>query len=279
MTRAFKEFIPIPEEVGKIMVLEKEFGPMAAQSWGKMAKGLADIIKFTFGTAALYNEDILKEKVSIYKSLGISPMVGGTLTEVAIMNAGGYEENDLLNYLKYAKSIGFIYIEFSDGSIYIPEEKRIDIIKMCLNEGFKVISEVGKKDPLKDAKITTEKRIELMQKDLQSGAELVIIEARESGKGIGVMSKEGKVQFDELDKIVDAVGLDKIMIEAPDKGQQQEIFMYYGPKANVGNIQPRDILSVGALRTGLRGDTISALRKNAWENYHAKQKAPEDYDI
>jgi len=206
-------------------------------------------------------------------------MVGGTLTEVAMMNAGGYEGNGFLNYLKYAKSIGFIYIEFSDGSIYIPEEKRIDIIKMCLNEGFKVISEVGKKDPRKDAKITTEKRIELMQKDLQSGAELVIIEARESGKGIGVMNKEGKVQFDELDKIVDAVGLDKIMIEAPDKGQQQEIFMYYGSKANVGNIQPRDILSVSALRTGLRGDTIGTLRKDAWENYHTKQKAPEDYII
>ena len=279
MTRAFKEFIPIPEETGKIMVLEKEFGPMGAQDWGKMARGLADIIKFTFGTAALYNEDVIKEKVTVYKNLGISPMIGGTLTEVAIMNAGGYEGNDFLNYLKYAKSLGFMYIEFSDGSIYIPEEKRKDIIKICLNEGFKVISEVGKKDPKKDAKITTSKRIELMQKDLQSGSELVIIEGRESGKGIGVMNKEGKVQFDELDKIIENVGLDKVMIEAPDKGQQQEIFMRYGPRANVGNIQPRDILSVGALRTGLRGDTISALRKNAWENYHAKQKAPEDYDI
>jgi len=279
MTRAFKEFIPIPEETGKIMVLEKEFGPMGAQDWGKMARGLADIIKFTFGTAALYNEDVIKEKVTVYKNLGISPMIGGTLTEVAIMNAGGYEGNDFLNYLKYAKSLGFMYIEFSDGSIYIPEEKRKDIIKICLNEGFKVISEVGKKDPKKDAKITTSKRIELMQKDLQSGSELVIIEGRESGKGIGVMNKEGKVQFDELDKIIENVGLDKVMIEAPDKGQQQEIFMRYGPRANVGNIQPRDILSVGALRTGLRGDTISALRKNAWKNYHAKQKAPEDYDI
>jgi len=108
---------------------------------------------------------------------------------------------------------------------------------------------------------------------------MVIIEARESGKGIGVMNKEGKVQFDELDKIMENVGIDNVMIEAPDKGQQQDIFMRYGPKANVGNIQPRDILSVAGLRTGLRGDTISALRKDAWKRYHAKQNAPEDYNI
>jgi len=279
MTRAFKEFIPIPEETGKIMVLEKEFGITGARDWAKMASGLANIIKFTFGTAALYQEDIIKEKVSLYENLGVNPMIGGTLTEVAIMNAGGYEKDDLLNYLKYARALGFVYLEFSDGSIYIPEEKREDIIKMCLDEGFKVISEVGKKDPQKDAQITTAKRIELMQKDLQSGSEMVIIEARESGKGIGVMNKEGKVQFDELDKIMENVGIDNVMIEAPDKGQQQDIFMRYGPKANVGNIQPRDILSVAGLRTGLRGDTISALRKDAWKRYHAKQNAPEDYNI
>jgi phosphosulfolactate synthase len=279
MTRAFKEFIPIPEETGKIMVLEKEFGITGARDWAKMASGLANIIKFTFGTAALYQEDIIKEKVSLYENLGVNPMIGGTLTEIAIMNAGGYEKDDLLNYLKYAKALGFVYLEFSDGSIYIPEEKREDIIKMCLDEGFKVISEVGKKDPQKDAQITTAKRIELMQKDLQSGSEMVIIEARESGKGIGVMNKEGKVQFDELDKIMENVGIDNVMIEAPDKGQQQDIFMRYGPKANVGNIQPRDILSVAGLRTGLRGDTISALRKDAWKRYHAKQNAPEDYNI
>lgn len=279
MIRAFKDFIPIPEETGKIMVLEKEFGIMGARDWGKMASGLVNIVKFTFGTAALYQEDIIKEKISVYKDSGINSIIGGTLTEVAIMNAGGFEEKDFQNYLKYAKSLGFDYLEFSDGSIYIPEEKRGEIIKVCIDEGFHVVSEVGKKDPKKDAQITTAKRIELMQKDLENGSEMVIIEAREGGKGIGVMNKEGKVQFDELDKIMENVGIDNVMIEAPDKGQQQDIFIHYGPRASVGNIQPRDILSVAALRTGLRGDTISALRKDAWKNYHTKQNALEDYNI
>ncbi len=279
MVRAFADFIPIPEETGVVMVIEKEFGPRSAEDWTNIAAGIVDIVKVTFGTGALYNEEILKEKLSVYKNAGINPMIGGTLTEVAILTAGGYSGKELEGYLKYAKSLGFTYIEFSDGSIYIPDEKRSEIIRMCIGEGFTVISEVGKKDPKKDALITMEKRIELMEQDLKSGAKMVIIEARESGKGIGVMDKAGKVDFTELDAIISAVGLENTMIESPEKSQQQAVFLQYGPKANIGNVQPRDILSVGALRGGLRGDTISALRKEAWEKYHASQNAPEEYRI
>jgi phosphosulfolactate synthase len=142
-----------------------------------------------------------------------------------------------------------------------------------------VISEVGKKDPKKDALITIQHRIQLMKQDLAGGAEMVIIEARESGKGIGVMGKAGEVLFAELDEIVNAVGLENTMIEAPEKNQQQNIFMHYGPQANIGNVQPRDILSVGALRSGLRGDTISSLRVDNWRSYHEFVKAPEEYDL
>jgi phosphosulfolactate synthase len=279
MQRAFSEFISVPEKTGVIMVIEKEFGPSAAEDWSKVASGLVNIVKCTFGTAALYGQEVLKQKIQIYKNAGISPMMGGTLTEVAILCAGGHSKTHIHDYLQCAKSLGFTHIEFSDGTIYIPDEKRSDIIKMCIDEGLTVISEVGKKDPKKDAGITTEKRIELMKKDLESGSTMVIIEARESGKGIGVMDKDGKVDFSELDVIIDAVGLANTMIEAPEKSQQQTIFMRYGPRANIGNVQPRDVMSAGALRAGLRGDTISALRKEDWKKYHESQNAPDNYLI
>ena len=277
MTRAFKDHITIPEKFGTVMVIEKEFGPAGARDWAGMAKSIVNIVKVTFGTAALYDEQLLKEKIAVYNEAGIGTMIGGTLTEVAILNAGGYTKSALKGYLEYAKGMGFSHLEFSDGSIYIPDKDRGELIKMCKDAGFRVISEVGKKDPKKDALITTAHRIELMKQDLDGGSEMVIIEARESGKGIGVMGKGGEVLFDELDKIVDAVGLENTMIEAPDKNQQQNIFMHYGPAANIGNVQPRDILSVGALRSGLRGDTISSLRLDSWKKYHESVGAPEEY--
>lgn len=279
MTRAFEKFVTIPEQTGVIMVIEKEFGPAGAKDWASLTAGLVDIVKVTFGTAALYDENILKQKIAAYTEAGISPMVGGTLTEVAVLCTGGYDKQHIGKYLDYAKKLGFEYIEFSDGTIYVPDEKRGDIIKMIKDAGLKVISEVGKKDPKKDALITTKKRIELMKQDLEDGSEMVIIEAREGGKGIGVMTKEGKVNFDELDVLINAVGLENTMIEAPDKGQQQTIYMRYGPGANVGNVQPKDVMSAAALRAGLRGDTISALRKDKWKKYHADQNAPPEYKI
>jgi phosphosulfolactate synthase len=277
MARAFKDHITIPEAFGTVMVIEKEYGPAGAKDWAAMAKSIATIVKVTFGTAALYEEKLLKEKIAVYNEAGIGTMIGGTLTEVAVLNAGGYKKSALKGYLEYARGLGFTHLEFSDGSIYIPDGDRGEVIGMIKDAGFRVISEVGKKDPKKDALLTMQHRIELMKQDLESGSEMVIIEARESGKGIGVMGKAGEVLFAELDEIVDAVGLENTMIEAPDKGQQQNIFMHYGPKANIGNVQPRDILSVGALRSGLRGDTISSLRLDSWKRYHESVGAPEEY--
>lgn len=275
--RAFEAFIPVPEETGVVMVIEKQFGPQGAQDWAKIAGGLANIVKCTFGTGALYEENVLKQKIATFKDAGISPMVGGTLTEVALMSNRCLDLGRLLGYLQYAKELGFTFIEFSDGSIYVPDEKRRDIINQCRRVGLKVISEVGKKDPKKDALITLEQRISLMKADLDSGADMVIIEARESGKGLGVISKTGEVDFSMLDRILNEVGIGNTMIEAPDKGQQQSLFMQYGPQVNIGNVQPQDILSVGALRSGLRGDTIKSLRLEDWKAYHQSVSAPDIY--
>ena len=85
MARAFKDHITIPKEFGTVMVIEKEFGPAGAKDWAAMAKSVADIVKVTFGTAALYDEKLLKDKIAVYNDAGISTMIGGTLTEVAIL--------------------------------------------------------------------------------------------------------------------------------------------------------------------------------------------------
>ena len=73
MARAFEKFIPVPQKNGTIMVIEKEFGPVGADDWVNIAAGLADIVKCTFGTASLYNEEILQEKVEIYQQIRDQP--------------------------------------------------------------------------------------------------------------------------------------------------------------------------------------------------------------
>ena len=164
----------------------------ATKDWASIASSLADIVKCTFGTGALYDEEVLRAKIAAFRNAGISPMVGGTLTEVAILEMGGYSRLHLGDYLKYAHSLGFTHLEFSDGTIFIPDSSRGDIIKLCIDSGFTVIAEVGKKDPKKDALITRERRIELMQADLKHGVKMVIIERGNRARGSASWAKAAK---------------------------------------------------------------------------------------
>ena len=56
MNRAFRDHIEVKESSGTVMVIEKEFGPQGARDWASVAGPFADIVKTTFGTAALYEE-------------------------------------------------------------------------------------------------------------------------------------------------------------------------------------------------------------------------------
>ena len=67
----------------------------------------------------------------------------------------------------------------------------------------------------------------------------------------------------------------------PERFQRQagQLLEQDRPAANIGNVQPRDVLSVGALRSGLRGDTISSLRLDSWRKYHDSVAAPGEYKV
>ena len=48
----------------------------------------------------------------------------------------------------------------------------------------------------------------------------MIIEAREGGKGLGIFDKNGQVKKCDVQTIVSAIGIEKLIFEAPLKNQQ-----------------------------------------------------------
>jgi phosphosulfolactate synthase len=238
-----------PRSNGFTMVLDKGLGRRATKDLMETAADYIDSLKLTFGTSAFYDAKVLQEKVDIVTSAGVDIYPGGTFLEVAVWQ-GRYPE-----YLKRAKKLGFTAIEVSDGTLEMDDDQRADCIKRALDAGFKVVSEVGKKSP--DEEVATAEMHRLVAHDLELGASVVIVEAREGGTGIGIFDKSGAVEVDELDAIVAGVAdLDKIMWEAPLKNQQQYLILRFGPNVNLGNVPTVDILALEALRQGLRGDTL-----------------------
>jgi phosphosulfolactate synthase len=248
-----------PREEGITMVIDKGIGLQGIKELVQMAGDYIDIIKLTFGTSAFYDQNFLRKKNEIIVSSQIDVMPGGTFLEVAIWQ-GALEQ-----YLKKAKELGFSALEVSDGTIDINSDTRGDVIKKSIDIGFRVITEVGKKDPTEVLPISLVHQ--LIRQDMENGAFKVIIEAREAGKGVGIYDQEGKIKEDELDNIVAGVkDLNCLIWEAPLKHQQQNLILRFGPNVNLGNIPKEEVLTLEALRQGLRGDTLKKayLERKDW---------------
>ena len=130
---------------------------------------------------------------------------------------------------------------------------------MAKDSGFYTLSEIGKKNPEMDHQYSTQQRIDLINKDLEHGSDLVIIEGRESGKNIGIYDDKGNIKNEELKQIHENTDNKKVMWEAPNKNQQVELILKLGNDVNLGNINFNDIISLETLRRGLRGDTLGKL--------------------
>ena len=235
------------------MVLDKGLGLSTAESLMDIAGEYVDYLKFGWGTSIIHDAEIIGSKVEMYKSHNITPYTGGTLFELAYMN------DKLDDFFNRAHELGFSAIEVSDGSISITHDEKLEAIKKAKKDGFEVLSEVGKKDPNLDKELSLDERISYMQSELDAGSSLIIVEAREGGKNIGIFDASGNAKEDEIDYILDRFDGKKILWEAPNKDQQVFFILKLGNTVNLGNVSSDDITSLETLRQGLRGDTVGKI--------------------
>jgi phosphosulfolactate synthase len=244
-----KERNSIPKGTGITMVLDKGVGKSALQDLLEIGSSYISFWKFSFGTSAVYPQKSLEEKIEILLNYGIYTYPGGTLFEVAWM------QDQYESYLKRLTKLGFNAVEISDGTYPLTMTERRVAIKKAKDAGLKVLSEIGKKDPKETLKANH--LYELLQDDLESGADYVIVEGRESGKGVGIYDSDGAIKEDDLNILIQNQNvLGKLIWEAPIKAQQVAFIRYFGSNVNLGNIPVDDIIALEALRTGLRGDTL-----------------------
>ncbi len=238
-----------PRSTGQTMVIDKGLGLSQTRALLELAGEYIDFIKLGFGTAALYPERLLREKVALIRGRGVEPYPGGTFFEVAVL------QGRLEAFLVATWELGFRTVEVSDGTIDLCPREREQAIRTARALGFTVITEVGKKDGARELDPAAARA--QVEADLAAGAAKVILEGRESGKGAGVYDGEGRLRPGILEELV--AGLPDpgaVMWEAPLKAQQQELIARFGPNVNLGNVAPDEVIALEALRCGLRGDTL-----------------------
>lgn len=226
------------------MVMDKGIGIRQAEDLAETAGHLIDFLKLGFGTA--YVSKNAAEKVKLYQENHMHVFVGGTLLEAFLLR------DQLDDYLRFVQKLGCDTIEVSDGSIRLPHDEKCRLIER-LSGDFTVLSEVGAKDCA--VSLDADAWTACMQKELDAGSRFVIAEARESGT-VGIYGKEGAADQALIKSILQEVGQEKVIWEAPLKQQQVWFIQSFGANVNLGNIAPAEIVALETLRVGLRGDTF-----------------------
>jgi phosphosulfolactate synthase len=233
-----------PRANGITMIMDKGLSIEEAKNFLSIAHPHIDILKLGFGTAFVTPD--LEKKIEVYQAYDIPVYFGGTLFEAFLIR------NQFNDYIEVCKRYNINYMEVSDGSITIPHAEKCGYIEKLTKYGT-VLSEVGSKD---EANIFPPyKWIELMRAELNAGSSYVIAEAREAGN-VGLYRGTGEVRQGLVQEILTQIPPEKIIWEAPQKGQQLYFLELLGCNVNLGNIAPTEVIPLEAMRIGLRGDTF-----------------------
>ena len=176
--------------------------------------------------------------------LKIQTFPGGVPYQVALV------QGEVPEYMEWVRSSGFDGVEIAEDAMSYrasTDAERDDHIKMALDKGLFVDTELGKKNP--EAPLDLVEAYDTMLHDLELGAAHVVIERSELGhyKGPG---KDPKPLVD----LVSKVGMPKVLIEPGPFGwpdYHDWTFKTFGPQVNVGNIYPHELLYVELSRRGL----------------------------
>lgn len=242
---------------GLTMMMDKGLSLKESEHFIESSAPYTDLVKFGFGTALITRN--LKEKVLLYQSAGLKPYFGGTLFEMF------YVRGEFDAYRKFVSESGLTHVEVSDGTIRMEHDEKLECIANLARD-FEVLSEIGSK--VKGVELPNEKWVSHMKTELETGAWKVIAEARESGT-IGIYQSDGSANRALIDDIMKEISVDDVLWEAPNKAQQAMFIQLVGPNVNLGNIAPHEVVSLEALRCGMRGDTFFDVLPQ--EYHHRKQ--------
>jgi phosphosulfolactate synthase len=211
-----------------------------------------DVAKIGWGLPLLLSREKVRERVKRYHDVGVEVSTGGTLLEYATVH------DRVGQMMDEARELGFDLIEISSGIIELSQSQIERLAEQARRRSFDFLIEVGKKDPqhqlsLKETNVQISHARSLRPRK-------VIIESRESGRGVGIYDSDGAIKWDWVRSIVAQNPAEQLMFEAPLESQQIQLLRELGADANLGNISISSIAPLASERLGLRGDTFGSIR-------------------
>ena len=210
-----------------------------------------DSLKFAAGSFSLMRRDVLKEIIETAHKYNVLVSTGGWMEYVLTQGPSAVEQ-----YIKECKEVGFDIIELSSGFITFPIDDWIQLIDQVKRAGLKAKPEVGIQFGSGGATSIAELEAEGTQdpvwaiskakRFLDAGAYMIMIESE------GVTENVKAWRTDVPPKLIDALGLEKIMFEAADPEVFGWYIKNYGPEVNMF-VDHSQIVHLETLRRGIWG--------------------------
>ena len=207
-----------------------------------------DYVKFGWGTAVVTSN--LRAKIDVLRANEIGFYFGGTLFEKYVLQ-GHFED-----FRRFCQEYSGRHVEVSNGTISMSNSEKASYIRK-LADDFTVVSEVGFKDAERSEQLPPSRWVEYIREDLDAGASLVTLEARESGRS-GICRPDGALRFGLIeDVLASGISPESLLFEAPSTSLQTYFITRCGPDVNLGNVPASGVIGLETLRLGLRADTLA----------------------
>jgi phosphosulfolactate synthase len=244
--------VPRPRKTGITHVLDR-LDPVS-EEWLRPLARYVDVVKIGWGLPLLFPREIVRRRVRFYHELGLEVSTGGTLLEHAVVRDRASAA------IQEAKELGFDIVEVSDGVIEMSPAQIAKLSEEVRSRRIGLYIEVGKKNP--QNQLSLRETLERIGRARELSPRKVIIESRESGRGVGIYDGEGQIKWDWVRSIVADHPPEELIFEAPQEHQQISLLKELGAETNLGNIAFSSVGPLASQRLGLRGDTFGSIRSS-----------------
>jgi len=210
-----------------------------------------DSLKFAAGSFSLMPREAVKELIDLCHRYDVLVSTGGFIEYVLTQGSEA-----VTRYIQECKNLGFDIIEVSSGFITIPADDWLRLVEKVQKAGLKPKPEVGIQFGAGGATAAAELEAEgtrdpewaiyQAKRFIDAGAYMIMIESE------GITENVKIWRTDVPAKIVDSLGLEKVMFEAADP----EVFAWYiknyGPEVNLF-VDHSQIVHLECLRSGIWG--------------------------
>ncbi len=210
-----------------------------------------DSLKFAGGSFTLMPKKALKEIVDLAHRYDVLVSTGGFIEHVLTQGPEAVH-----HYIEECREVGFDILEISSGFITIPVDDWLRLVETVQKTGLKAKPEVGIQFGAGGATSAEELEAEgtrdvgwaigQARRFLEAGAYMIMIESE------GITENVKTWRTDAAAKIIDALGLEKVMFEAADP----EVFAWYiknyGAEVNLF-VDHSQIVQLECLRSGIWG--------------------------